>query len=128
MVGAEAGDRGQLLQARAGVEVFFDVLEDGPEPPPRHRAVPPPPSPARCRDVSDQVDGQDVGQGLGGQPPAGPARKPALANRTSRRPCCCFTGAHSRSRSARLETSPGTPVTCWPICLTASSSSAGGGR
>src|SRR5215510_5640354 len=28
MVGAQAGDRGQLLQARAGVEAFFDVLED----------------------------------------------------------------------------------------------------
>ena len=35
MVGAEAGDRRHLLQARAGVEVFLDVLDDGPEPPPR---------------------------------------------------------------------------------------------
>src|SRR5215813_3749459 len=52
------------------------------------------------------------------------ARKPALANRTSRRPCWRFTVANSRSRSARFSTSPGTPVTCLPICLTASSSSA----
>src|SRR5262249_5961861 len=52
------------------------------------------------------------------------AATPALANRTSRRPCCCFTVANSRSRSARCETSPCTPVTCLPTCLTASSSSA----
>src|SRR6516162_8758127 len=41
VVDAEAGRRGQLLQGQAGVEVFLDVLDDGPEPPPRQRAVPP---------------------------------------------------------------------------------------
>ena len=41
VVGAEAGDCGQLLQGRAGVEVLLDVLDDGPEPPAGQRAVPP---------------------------------------------------------------------------------------
>src|SRR5262245_37955457 len=31
VVGAEAGDRGQLLQGRATVEVLLDVLNDGAE-------------------------------------------------------------------------------------------------
>src|SRR5262249_40148941 len=31
VVGAEAGNRGQLLQGRAGVKVFLDVLDDGAE-------------------------------------------------------------------------------------------------
>src|SRR6516164_4463183 len=35
VVGAEAGDHGHLLQGQAGVEVFLDVRDDGPEPPPR---------------------------------------------------------------------------------------------
>src|SRR5262249_21604496 len=35
VVGAEAGDRGDLPQARAGAEVLLDVLDHGPEPPPR---------------------------------------------------------------------------------------------
>src|SRR5262245_1317037 len=52
------------------------------------------------------------------------AGTPALANRTSRWPCCCSTVANSRSRSARFETSPCTPVTFLPICVTAASRSA----
>src|ERR1700736_3168324 len=32
VVGTEAGDRGHLLQRRAGVKVFLDVLDDGAEP------------------------------------------------------------------------------------------------
>ena len=68
VVGAEAGDRGHLLQGQAGVEVFLDVRDDGPEPPPRERAIPPALRPAGGQDVPDQVDDQDVGQGLGGQP------------------------------------------------------------
>src|SRR5215468_3182264 len=39
VVGAEAGDRGHLLQGQAGVEVFLDVIQDGPEPPPREYAI-----------------------------------------------------------------------------------------
>src|SRR5262245_30970324 len=62
VVGAEAGDRGQLVQARAAVEVLLDVLDDGAEPPPRQGAVPPALKPAGCQDVPDQMDGQDVGQ------------------------------------------------------------------
>src|SRR6516164_1770646 len=72
VVGAETSDRGQLVQARAGVEVFLDVLDDGAEPRSGERAVPPALGLARCQDVSDQVDGQDVGQRLGGQRPAAP--------------------------------------------------------
>ena len=60
-----------LLQARAGVEVPFDGLNGGAEPPPRQRTVPPALRPSGCEDVPDQVDGQDVGQRLGGEPPAG---------------------------------------------------------
>jgi hypothetical protein len=50
-----------LLQGQAGVEVFLDVPDDGAEPPPRQRAIPPARRPAGRRDVPDQVDGQDVG-------------------------------------------------------------------
>src|SRR5215472_3195284 len=32
VVGTEAGDSGHLLQGRAGVKVFLDVLDDGAEP------------------------------------------------------------------------------------------------
>src|SRR5262249_60745408 len=70
VVDAEAGDRGDLLQGQAGVEAFLDVRDDGPEPPPREHAVPPALRPAGGQDVPDQVDDQDVGQGLGGQPTA----------------------------------------------------------
>ena len=66
VVGAKMGDRRQLLQGRAGVEVLLDVLDDGAEPPPRQRAVRPALRPAGGQDVADQVDGQDVGQRLGG--------------------------------------------------------------
>ena len=86
VVGAEAGDRGHLLQGRAGVEVFLDVLDDGAEPPPRQRAVPPARGPAGCQDVSDQVDGQDVGQRLGGEPPPGAAGRQLGVHRPHRGP------------------------------------------
>ena len=62
VVGAEAGDCGQLLQGRAGVEVFLDVLDDGAEPCSGERAVPPARGLAGRQDVPDQVNGQDVGQ------------------------------------------------------------------
>src|SRR5262249_53546990 len=67
VVGAEAGDCRQLLQGRAGVEVFLDVFDDGAELRSGERAVPPARGLARCQDVSDQVDGQDVGERLGRQ-------------------------------------------------------------
>src|SRR5262245_39490544 len=40
VVGAEAGHRGQLLQARVDVEVALDELDNGAEPRPGERAVP----------------------------------------------------------------------------------------
>src|SRR5262249_10282334 len=49
---------------------------------------------------------------------------PALANTTSTRPCFRFTVSYRRSRSARFETSPRTPMVLPPISLTAASSSA----
>jgi len=39
--GAKMGDRRQLLQGRAGVEVLLDILDDGAEPSRRQRAVRP---------------------------------------------------------------------------------------
>ena len=76
MVALRAGDRRHLLQARAGVEVFLDVLDDGPEPPPPVMPRPALERPAGCHDVPDQVDGQEVGQHFvqsSGFPRVGPA-------------------------------------------------------
>src|SRR4029077_2100298 len=69
VVGTEAGDGGQLLQGRAGVEGFLDVLDDGAELRSAERAVPPACGLTGRRNVPEQMDGQDVGQRLGGQPP-----------------------------------------------------------
>jgi len=43
-------------------------------------------STARCRDMPDQVDGQDVGQGLGGERPAGAAGRQLGIHRRQRGP------------------------------------------
>src|SRR5262249_20722021 len=67
VVGAEAGDSGQLLQGRATVEVLLDVLDDGAELRPGERAGPPARGLAGRRNVPEQVDGQEVGQRLGGE-------------------------------------------------------------
>jgi hypothetical protein len=75
VVGVEADDCRQLRQARAAVEVFLDLLPHRAEPPPRQRGVPPALKAARCREVPEQVDGQDVGEGLGGKRAPGPAAR-----------------------------------------------------
>ena len=49
-------------------------------------AVPPALRPAGCQDVPDQVDGQDVGQRLGGEPPAGAAGRQLGIHRRHRGP------------------------------------------
>ncbi len=69
VVGAEAGDRGQLLQARAGDEVFLDVLDDGEEPPPRQRAVPPAAPGRRAAAATCRIrwTAKILAQGLGGE-------------------------------------------------------------
>ena len=67
VVGVEADDRGQLRQGRAAVEVLLDVLLHGAEPPPRQQPVPPALQPAGRREALEQVDGQEVGQRLGGK-------------------------------------------------------------
>src|SRR5262249_36649602 len=76
VVGTEAGDSGHLLQGRAGVKVFLDVLDDGAEPCSGERAVPPARGLAGRQGVPDQVGGQDVGQRLRRQPAAGAAGPP----------------------------------------------------
>src|SRR5262249_33042706 len=53
VVGTEAGDSGHLLQGRAGVQVFLDVLDDGAEPCSGERAVPPARGLAGRRNVPD---------------------------------------------------------------------------
>src|SRR5215468_6487983 len=67
VVGAEAGDRGQLLQGRATVEVLLDVLDNGAELRSGQRAGSPARGLAGRQDVPDHVDGQDGGQRLGGE-------------------------------------------------------------
>src|SRR6516162_6298044 len=67
VVGAEAGDRGQLLHGRATVEVLLDVLDDGAELRSGERAGPPARGLAGGQDVPDHVDGQDDGKRLGGE-------------------------------------------------------------
>ena len=86
VVGAEAGDRGHLRQGQAGVEVFLDVLDDGAELPRGSAPSRPRVRPAGRQDVAEQVDGQDVGQGLGGQPPAGAAGRQLGVHRPHRGP------------------------------------------
>src|SRR5262249_6674906 len=53
VVGAEAGDRGQLLQGRANVEVLLDVLDDSAELRPGERAGSPARGLAGHQDVPD---------------------------------------------------------------------------
>src|SRR5262245_66639188 len=46
VVGAKAGDRGHLVQGRAGVQVLLDVLDHGAELPPREHPIRPALGPA----------------------------------------------------------------------------------
>src|SRR3954452_15325593 len=62
---AQLGDGGQLPQGDIGVEVFLDLLDDGPEPDTGQRSVVPELRRAGPQAVTDQLDGQHVGQGLG---------------------------------------------------------------
>ena len=86
VIRAEAGDGGHLLKSRSRVEVFLDVLDDGSEPPRRQRAVPPALNSAGCQEMSEQVDGQDIGQGLGGEPSPGVAGSQFSVHRPHRGP------------------------------------------
>ena len=67
VVDAEVGGRRHLLQGRAAIEVFLDVLDDRAKLPGREPAVRPNCRGAGAGGVADQVDGQDVGQRLGGE-------------------------------------------------------------
>ena len=73
VVGAEMGRRCHLLQVQTVVEMTLDVLGDGAELPSRERTVRPTVRRMRCEGVPDQVDGEEVGQGLGGEPAPGGA-------------------------------------------------------
>src|SRR5215831_5612694 len=67
VVGTEAGDRGQLLQGRATVEVLLDVLDDSAELRSGERAGSPARGLAGRKGMPDQVDSQEVGKRLGGE-------------------------------------------------------------
>jgi hypothetical protein len=86
VVGAAVGGRGQLRQGQVGVEVFLDVRDDSTEFAPRQRAVPPARRPVGRQDLAEQLDGQDIGQGLGSQPPASGARGQLSIHRQHRGP------------------------------------------
>ena len=61
-------------------------VDDGAELLPRQRAVPPARRLAGRQDLAEQLDGQDGGQGLGGQPPAGAAGAQLGVHRPHRGP------------------------------------------
>ena len=104
VVGAQAGDRGDLLQGRAGVEVFLDVLDDGAEPPPRQRAVAP--------------------RSAGGAPRrVGSGERPGRWPETRRR-----AGPRRRRRSARRPPRPSRPGAAGDPGRRAAGSSAAPGR
>src|SRR5262245_28560195 len=65
VVGAEVRGRGQLPKGQAAVEVLLDVLDDRAKPPPWERPVRPTSQGAGGGGVTDQVDGEEVSQGLG---------------------------------------------------------------
>src|SRR5262249_42808359 len=66
VVGTEAGDRGQLLQRRATVEVLLDLLDDSAELRSGERTGPPARGLAGRQDGADHADPPDVGKRLGG--------------------------------------------------------------
>jgi len=66
-------DGGQFLQGQASIEVVLDIRDDGPKSAPREPAVWIAFRRAGRRDLSNQVDGQDVGQRIGGEIPPGVA-------------------------------------------------------
>src|SRR5262245_10528913 len=86
VVGAEAGGRGQLPQGQAGVEVLLDVLDDRAKPPPWERPVRPTSQGAGGGGVTDQVDGEEVGQGLGRKRAPGGVGRQFLIHRQHRDP------------------------------------------
>jgi hypothetical protein len=71
--GTEAHQRSHLLKGPGGVQVLLDVLEHGSEPPARQRAVAAALGLAGGQDVTERVDGQDVGRRLRSQPYPGTA-------------------------------------------------------
>src|SRR5260221_3706522 len=64
VIGAEMRDGSHLLQRGAASEIFHDVLNDRPELPARKYAVRRDRKPARIRRMADQVNGQNIGEGL----------------------------------------------------------------
>src|SRR5262245_2316868 len=86
VVGAEMGRRRDLFQGQAGVEVFLDVLDDGAKLPLRERAVRPTSRIPGGGGVANQVDGEQVGQGLGGETAPGGAGRELVIDRQHRGP------------------------------------------
>src|SRR5262249_18748857 len=71
VVGAEVGDRRQLVQSQAGVEVFLDVFDDGMELPLSERTGRSKGRAAWGGGVADQLDSEQVGQRLRGETATG---------------------------------------------------------
>ena len=62
VIGAEMGDGSHLLQRGTASEIFHDVLNDPTELVAWQYAVRRRQLPARTRDMTDQVDGQNIGE------------------------------------------------------------------
>ena len=62
VIGAEMNDGSHLLQRRTASEIFHNVLDDGAELPTRKYAVRRGRQPLRTRGMTDQVNGQNVGE------------------------------------------------------------------
>jgi hypothetical protein len=113
VVRAETSDRGQLLQARAGVEVFLDVLDDGAELRSGERAVPPARGTCRIRWTARTLASDSAASG----PPAPPAVSSASTAHSAARSCgrsrpssggtVSRAGSSSNASAATRDTSPG---------------------
>jgi hypothetical protein len=62
VIGAEMGDGSHLLLRRTAFEIFHDELDDPVELPSGKCAVRRGGQPTRARDMTDQLNGQDVGE------------------------------------------------------------------
>ena len=62
VIGAEMGDGSHLLQRGTASEIFHDILNDPTELVAWQYAVRRRQLPARTRDMTDQVDGQNIGE------------------------------------------------------------------
>ena len=62
VIGAEMNDGSHLLERGTAFEIFHDVLDDRAELPARKYAVRQSQQPVRTRGMTDQVNGQNIGE------------------------------------------------------------------